>query len=66
MQQRTMRGLIGFARDFAYGVHAGHGIRHGVPQANGADCAGGDDPSDRVRAEPVESGRRPTAGGFQV
>ncbi|MET8800303.1 hypothetical protein ABZV91_28395 [Nocardia sp. NPDC004568] len=29
---RTIRALLRFASDFAIGVHAGHGIRHGVPE----------------------------------
>lgn len=31
--QGMMRALVRFARDFAVGVHVGHGIRHGVPAA---------------------------------
>ncbi|MGW1740779.1 hypothetical protein ACWCPQ_18460 [Nocardia sp. NPDC001965] len=64
-----MQGLIRFVRDFAYGLHAGHGIRHGVPRAGAVrGCrAVGDDARGRVgpvRVDPAESGRPVVAGSL--
>ncbi|NUP28590.1 MAG: hypothetical protein HOQ44_18195 [Nocardia sp.] len=63
-----MPGLIRFVRDFAYGVHAGHGIRHGVPRSGAVrGCRPvGDDARGRVgpvRADPAGSGQLPAVAG---